>query len=338
MPPTILDVFGGDAFKAISLTDSINALPFKPSRIGSMGLFDPQGITTTTVVIEEKDGLLTLIPTAARGAPYTYGRGVERKARAFKVPHLPLNDVILAADVQGIRKFGSADEQEGVVDVVNDRLEVMRQSHEVTLEYHRIGAIHGEIFDADGTTTIYNLFTEFEVTQVTFDWDLGNSTAEIRSTCIDVKEAIEEGLGAMPYDHVHAFCGKTWFKKLIAHTKVKEAFARYRDSEFLRNDPRKGFEFADIVFEVYRGKMGSSSPIDFIDPDQARFFPVGVPNLFKTYFAPADFVEAVGTIGLPYYAKQQIMKFDKGVEMHTQSNPLCICTRPRTLVEGTTGS
>lgn len=335
MAETILDVFGGDAFKTISLTDSINALPYKPSRIGEMGLFVPAGITTTTAVIEEKDGLLSLIPTAARGAPYIYGRSTERVARAFKVPHLPLNDVILAADVQGVRKFGSADEQEGVIDVVNDRLESMRQSHEVTLEYHRIGAVHGVIFDADGSTTIYNLFTEFGVTEVTFDWDLGNSTAKLRDTCLEVKETIEDGLGAMSYDHVHAFCGKTWFKKFIAHDNIKQAFARYRDSEFLRNDPRKGFEFADIVFEVYRGKLGGNN---FIDPDQARFFPVGVPNLFKTYFAPADFIEAVGTIGLPYYAKQERMKFDKGVEVHTQSNPLCLCMRPRVLVEGTSSS
>lgn len=335
MAPSILDVFGGDAFKTISLTDSINALPYKPSRIGEMGLFAREGVNNTTIMIEEKDGLLTLIPTAARGAPYTYGRGTERVGRAFKVPHLPLNDRILAADVAGIRKFGSADEQEGVVEVVNNRLEVMRQSHEVTLEYHRIGAIHGEILDADGSSVIYNLFTEFGVTEVTFDWDLGNSTTEIRDKCIDTSVAIEDALGQAPFDHIHAFCGLTWFKKLIAHTKVKEAYARHLNGEMLRNDPRKGFEFAEIIFERYRGKISGNS---FVDTDQARFFPVGVPNLFKTYDAPADFIEAVGTLGLPYYAKQERMKFDKGVELHTQSNPLCICTRPKVLVEGTSTS
>ena len=55
-------------------------------------------------------------------------------------------------------------------------------------------------------------------------------------------------------------------------------------------------------------------------------------GIFRTWFAPADFVETVNTIGLPRYAKQRVMDFDKGVQIHTQSNPLPICLKPRAVI------
>jgi Phage major capsid protein E len=63
------------------------------------------------------------------------------------------------------------------------------------------------------------------------------------------------------------------------------------------------FEYCGIVFEEYRGRVGTG---DFTDASKAYFFPVGVPGLFRQYNAPADFVETANTIGLPRYAKQAV--------------------------------
>jgi hypothetical protein len=71
------------------------------------------------------------------------------------------------------------------------------------------------------------------------------------------------------------------------------------------------------------------------DTNKAHFFPVGVPGLFRQYNAPADFVETVNTLGLPRYAKQAVdQEFGRWVKLHTQSNPLPICTRPKVLIKG----
>jgi len=61
--------------------------------------------------------------------------------------------------------------------------------------------------------------------------------------------------------------------------------------------------------------------------------PEGVANLFITRFSPADYVEAANTIGLPYYAKQELMRMGKGVELEAQSNPITICTRPTAVIK-----
>ncbi len=328
----VLDVFGTDAFSMVSLTQAINHIPFKPARIGAMSLFEEKGITTTNVIIEERDGVLALLPTVRRGGPPTPARTGGRTARSFAVPHIPYEDAVLASDVQNIRRFGSENEAEGVAQVVADKLASMRMSHEVTHEYHKVGAIHGLILDADGGT-IYNLYTEFAVSEQTVDFVLATSTTDVRAKCLAVLRSIDDSLGMAIYDHIHAICGPTWFDAFIGHDYVRDAYYRWNNSEMLRNDPRKGFPFGGIVFEEYRATIGSTA---FVNTSQARFFPVGCPGLFVKNNAPGNFMETANTIGLPLYAKQERMEYDRGVKILTESNPLCLCTRPRACVKGTT--
>ncbi len=75
--------------------------------------------------------------------------------------------------------------------------------------------------------------------------------------------------------------------------------------------------------------------MDYIGADKCHFFPVGVPGLFVNYFAPADYLEAVNTPGLPRYAKTAPdSSFNRWVDIQVQSNPLPICTRPNVLIQG----
>src|SRR5918994_1692033 len=97
----------------------------------------------------------------------------KRKARSLVVPHIALEDTILADEVQNVRAFGSESMLEGVQAVVNQRMSEMATKMDATLEHLRIGAIKGQILDADGSAVIYDLFTQFGVTQHTeIDFDL----------------------------------------------------------------------------------------------------------------------------------------------------------------------
>lgn len=331
-----LDIFNSNAFSLTSLTDAINKVPFVPGRLGQLGIFDESGVSTTSVVIEEREGSLTLIETSARGAPARQNQHNKRKARSLVVPHIALEDTILADEVQNVRAFGSDSMLDGVQNVVNFRLAEMARKHDATLEHLRIGAIKGQVLDADGSTVLYDLFAEFGVTaygEIDFDLDNASPTpGAVKKKCHDIKRKVEDELGAAPYDHIHAFCSQSFFDDLVTHSEVTKAYDRYLDSAFLRAGQARGaFEYAGITFEEYRGKVGS---VDFIPEGKAHFFPVGVPGLFRQYNAPADFVETVNTIGLPRYAKQAIDdEFGRWVKLHTQSNPLPICTRPKTLIK-----
>jgi hypothetical protein len=322
----MLDVFRTDAFNVASLTDSILKAPYKPGRIGALGLFRERGITTTTVVVEEKNGRLSLIPTSPRGGPASTIGSEKRTARSFVVPHLERDSTIMADEVQNVRAFGSENTQEAVQTLVNERLADLRSMHEVTLEHLRAGAIKGQILDSDGSTILFNLFTEFGVSQQTEDLDL---SADVRSQIVAVQRLIEGELGAEPISGFRAFCGDTFFDALVDSEDVKESL-KYQESALLRGDLRSGFQYGGVTWENYRGSVGG---VSFFPTDEAYVFPEGT-GIFATYFAPADYIETVNTVGLPVYAKQAVdEQFQRWVRIASQSNPLALCLRPRGVVQ-----
>lgn len=327
----MLDVFKSDAFSEVSLTAAILKAPYAPGRIGALGLFREGGITTTTVVVEEKDGQLSLIGTSPRGGPASNIGNPKRTARSFVVPHLEREAKIMADEVQNVRAFGSDNAQEAVQTLVNDRLAELRRMHEVTLEHLRVGAIKGNILDADGSTVLFNLFTEFGITQQTKDIVLSVSTTEVRNDVVAIQRLIETELGAEPISGYRAFCGDAFFDDFIKHTNVKESL-KYQESALLRTDIRAGFEYGGVIWENYRGKVGS---VDFFPTSEAYVVPTGT-DIFRTWFAPADFIEAVGTLGLPIYAKLvEDAELNRWVKTHSQSNPMPLCLRPRGVIKVT---
>jgi hypothetical protein len=38
-------------------------------------------------------------------------------------------------------------------------------------------------------------------------------------------------------------------------------------------------------------------------------------------------------MGIPFYIFREEMKMGKGVELEAQTNPLCLCTKPRAIIE-----
>lgn len=327
----MLDIFKKDAFSTLSLTTAINKLPYTPTRIGDLGLFQKKGITTTQVAIEEQQGKLSLIMSAARGTIPTVLSRPARNIRSFAVPHLPVADEVRADEVQGVRAFGSEDQLETVAGIVNEKLAAMKANIDLTLEWHRVGALRGTILDGDGSSTIYNLFTEFGISQTSVDFNFTAGAQSMKTKAMEVIRAIEDALGAQTYQHIHAFCSNQFFDAFIAHAEVTKSYEQFQTNAFSREQQRQAFTWGDITWENYRGKIGSTS---FIPDNEAVFFPVGVPNLFIEHYAPAPFIETVNTVGKPYYAKQEPTKFDMGVDLLGQSNPLVMCTRPKVLVRG----
>lgn len=326
----MLDVFKNDAFSMVSLTNAMIKAPHVPTRIGSLGLFRRQGMTSTVAVIEEKNGQLELIQTTPRGGSATSLGESKRTARSFLAPHLQKESRVTADQVQGVRAFGSDDAVAAVQQIVGERLALLRKFHDVTVEYHRIKAIQGIILDADGST-LFNLFTEFSVSQQTHNIALTTATLDIRNECTAIMRKSESEMGAEMVTGYRAFCGDAFFDEFIAHANVKASFAN-QEGRVLRTDLRAGFEFGGITWENYRGKVGST---DFVPTAEAYIVPEGV-DIFQTIDAPADYIETVNTIGLPYYVKAAPdPQWNRYVDIQSQSNPLNICMRPRAVIKVT---
>ena len=331
----MLDIFRNDAFSLTSLTDAFIKAPYKPARIGALGLFRSRGVSTTSVIIEEKDGQLSLIQTTPRGGPGSQIGSPKRTARSFVVPHLERESTIMADEVQNVRAFGSENAADAVQAKVNEHLSDLRGMHEVTLEHMRASAIQGIVKDADGSTLI-DLFSAFGVSQQTATLSPDSSTDNgdtLRGEVVAIQRLIEAELGAEPISGYRAFCGPEFFDALRADLSVTKTL-RFADPMSLLQQQANArvFSFGGVTFEEYRK---SSITGTFFADDECFVFPEGT-NIFSTYFAPADFVETVNTLGLPGYAKiVSDAELNRWVKVHTQSNPLTICLRPRAVVKVT---
>lgn len=331
----MLDIFRTDAFSLTSLSDAFIKAPYAPGRIGAMGLFRSKGIRSTTAVVEWKDGQLELIQSSPRGGPASTKDRVKRTAESFIVPHLEREATIYAEEVQNVRTFGSEDNTEAVQAVVDEKLAELRADHEVTLEHMRIGAIQGLVKDADGST-LFNLFTKFGVSQTTGTVSPNDSTDAgdaLRAEVVAIQRSIEAVLGGSPISGYHAFCGADFFDQLRADLGVVQTL-RYADPQsLLRQEANvRSFSFAGVTWEEYRGSVNGTP---FVPAAEAYMIPMGA-DIFRTYFAPADFIEAVNTLGQPGYAKMvQDAELNRWVKVHTQSNPLVLCLRPNAVAKVT---
>ena len=326
--------FDNPAFSMAEMTRAINVLPNHYGRVGQMAIFPERGVRTRQVLAEYKSGRLNLLPTRPLGADGTKHENEKRLVRSFLIPHIPYDAEILPDEYQSIRAFGSETELQQLSQVMNDKLLAMRNKHAITLEYLRMGALKGQVLDASGTV-LYDWFDEFDLTQHVVKFGLANDKTEVIEKCMEVLDYMEENLEGEIMSGVHAMVSKEFFRKLITHPKVKEAYARWRDGEMLRSDMRRHFELGGITFEQYLGQASTANGTvrRFIEENKGHVFPLGTLDTFETVFAPADFLETANTIGQILYAKQEARKFNRGIDLHTQSNPLPICYRPKVLVK-----
>ena len=325
----LLDVFKSDAFNFTSLVAAINKIPYQPTRLGSLGIFADEGISTLSAAVEMQNGVLTLVPTAARGAPGVV-KGVERRnVRNFNTVHLPQRVAVMADEVQNLRAFGSETEEELAMSRLQAKMAVARRDLDITHEWQRMGCLKGQVLDADGSTVIYNYFTEFGVSQSTKSIALSVTGTKVLQEIVGLKRLVEDKLGGVMMSGLRVLCSSEFFDALVGHPAVIEAY-KYQQSNFLRTDNRDGFEFGGVIWEEYRGTIGGTR---FIAANKALAIPLGVADMFKSIYSPAPYMETVNTIGLPFYMKPKTMDYDTGVEWQVQSNPLHICTRPDAVVE-----
>jgi len=326
--------FNNPAFSMSSLTAAINIIPNRFGRIETLKIFPDKPVRTRQVMVEEQNGVLNLLPTLPVGAPGTVGTRGKRSLRSFVVPHIPHDDVVLPEEVQGIRAFGSETEMETIASVMARHLQTMRNKHAITLENLRMGALKGVILDADGSV-IYNLFNEFQITPASIAFPLSDTKANIKKFCNDILRQMEDNLKGEFMTGVHCLCSPEFFDALTGHATVKEAYLYSQQRAVLIDDMRAGFTFGGVTFEEYRGQATDMNGVSrrFIAAGEAHVFPLGTVDTFSTYFAPADFNETANTLGQALYAKQEPRKFERGTDLHTQSNPLPMCHRPGVLVK-----
>ena len=323
-----------DEFDLVTLTAMINNQPFVPGQLGALGIFDEEGVSTTTIKIEEQDGSLSIIEPSARGGPGQTVDDDDRRTITFDIDHYEINDAVNAEEVQGVRMFGSSDQAETVRNRVEGKQAKHARSFDTTLEHQRVGAIKGVVVSGKGKV-LHNLYDRFDIAvPAPIVLGLGAQVAGIAGKIKgDVVHLIEDELDAT-YGHIHATAGRGFMAALWDQKEIRETFLADNQGYFLRDGAPDVIRAGSITFERYKtGRKAKAANLNsgFIADNEARVFPVGVPDLFLTRFAPADLEETVNTIGLPRYTRQYPKLNGKGRHLDSQMNAISLCTQPKVL-------
>ncbi len=332
-----MDIFNSSAFSMTSLTGAVNKVGYKPQLLGSLGIFEPMPVRTRTVFVDRREGKLVLIPASPIGAPPKELVVDPRNAVPLKTVRLAEGFTLYAEEIQGIRAFGSETEFMQVQAEYLRRMASVRDDMDLTHEFHRLGALQGLMLDADGTTVIYNYFTEFGVVEAAaYDFDLDNAspaTGAIRKKCATVIRDMSRSAGGAftTGTTIHALTGDAFYDDLISHSEVEKTYLNWAAAADLRQDKTwQAFTYGGITWHNYRGTDDNSTVA--IDPDEAKFFPVGAKDVFKKAQAPAEFGPYVNTLGQDTYA-MNIPDRDRQAWTRGElySYPLYFCQRPDVL-------
>jgi hypothetical protein len=340
-------------YTSTDLTEQVNRIPNSFGLLQAMGLFSSEGIASTVVEVRMEDGILRVLPAKERGAPAAEGGREPGKTLFFKVPHFPHKDTILPQDIQNMLVLVARSKQPETVDnLMAKRLNTLRNNHAITREYLRMGALKGLIKDGDGTT-VYNLFTEFNIVKKEVDFLLGTAGTKVIDKCEEVYDHVLKNLKGEVSSGVAVIVSSGFFSALVQHANVKVHWQNFQISNGpgawsvanMNRDTRGGnwgrtFEFGNLRFLEYKGtfpvKANAQSALASVDAVAAGYghaFPLGTMNTFNTFDAPADTMDAANKPGNEVFISPKELDHNKGVELWTESNPLAICKRPEVLVE-----
>lgn len=337
-----MNVFTGDAYSMMEMTDAFKESEYLPQRLGEF--FEFKGASTKDITIEIGKKTLNLIPTSDRGAPIDEATGEKRKFRVFQTARLAKGSTINAAEVAGIRAFGSETELMQVESLVEERVNGLDDDLELSFEAMRLGAIQGKFVDPKDGTTLIDWFTEFGVSKPAIvDFDLDNADpaqgALIKKCNAMTRTILKESKGAVtPQTRIKAMVGSSFWDDLVSHTEVQKTYENWQAAESLRGDlqkPYSTFTFGGIDWEEYRGTDDDSKVA--IGENSAHFFPVNVKgNLVHVGSSSDEHFNFVNTKGLRKYTlmEEDQSNNKKWARPEIYAYPLFYVARPLTLREG----
>lgn len=319
----------------MDLSSAIDVVPNQFGRINELDIFPSKPSRSTIVEIRFREGQLTILPAQERGAETVVNKGPAENAIFLTIPHFPEIDLLSPEDLQDIFAFSNGPlRPKTIEDGMNEKLEGIRNKHDITREFLRAGALKGIIIDG-ANKTLYNLFTVFGIEQKIIDFALDDPTTDVLAKCDELRTYTRLNLKGEVMTGIHTFVDQGFTNKLKSHPNVEKFYLNWQQANALSQDPNPVFSFGGIAFEQYDAiapNMNGDS-VPFIEPNTGYARPVGTRDTFATYDGPVHDIRMVNQPGIPIFVSPEPLKHGAGIELKSQSNCLPVCKRPALLVK-----
>lgn len=339
--------------KVVDRTDSLIVIPNTVGITNALGLFQDDYRSQKNIEIVRSTKKSHILEDRNWDERNQTIAGREQDSLLLKIPHFPLDDAITPNDIDGIVQAGSLAEfaeLETVASVRADKMIDMREAHSLTLEAARMQMIVSGTAYAPRGTVVTNFYTEFGVTRTEIDVDFAGA-ADPRATINTAKKAVRNGLRDGQAGTVRSFvvlCSDSFYMALQQNAFVTDAFKYVDQAQALSILLGKGgadVNGLDARFEqmslfgctfINAGAAGYENAagtfIPFIPEGDAYMLPVGVRDLFKTYYAPANRFGTVNRRAQGSYWYEYLNEKDDIIEIMTEQNFLNALLNPAAVV------
>lgn len=338
------DIFQDDAFTVAELREQVDNLVYIPDELNRLGIFTPDSIQTTNVMIARNSETLALVPLTERGAARTRLERDSRNVRYLPTFRLAQEDRINAHELQNIAPEGRPFDQAlgRALDEVEKRQRKMMRKLELTREYHRLAAIQGYVLDADGSIVL-DVYDEFGIARpaaVVINPALidGNFRKSLYTNLIRTMTNQLRLSGRNGPRGIIALCGDTFFDALITAPEIRQTYVIAMQGQELRQGfvPFSSFDFGGITWINYPGTVDGTTVA--VPTNQCVFVPMGVEDLFVEFRAPGENMYEANEPGQEFYATVspdfRPNKFE-WVDVDLSTYPLYTTLVPEALLRGT---
>jgi hypothetical protein len=331
----VTDIFRQNAWGTIDLHEQIiERVDYVPSLLGQMGIFEPWFSRSKTLAIGDRDRTVSLIPTSERGAPPREYTPEGARMRYFQPARLAEGSTVYADELQGVTELASDLQFREITREVAQRTQRIMVNFDLTMEHMRLGAVMGQVLDADGSTLV-DWFDEWGVSQpAALSFELDQQSADIRKISRSFKRGMAKKAKGrwMPGNTLVNLCGDEFFDALVSHPQYREVrLVDGRTRELENIEGYSAVEFEGILHVNYRGTDDGSTLS--IPSNEGRLFPRG-PGFFKAAYAPAsEFKPYVNQQARERYTMllEDVSGRDEWDRVEIYSYPLMICTMPELL-------
>lgn len=344
-----LDILRNDLFSYANLQQVAGQTTYVPQALGQMQLFTPVPIIGEIVHLYEEDSTIRLVPTTERGTPDIRLLTDVGRLRALKTTRLSQVTSVRAAELLGIANIslGEGVRLRNAGQLLTSRTNRMKTNLEATKELHRLGALQGKLLDADATTVIADFFALYGIGEPPLiDIDFANIPEEelllfFQDTFLRPITVVLRDNGRLtPNVHLGALVGDGFWARLMKHPGFREIYKLQMQAQAIARATNplvvpnmwSEVEFAGVRWINYQGM--TTGPIT-IPMQEARFFPIGAPDVFNVYWGSGETLNDVTTPGQPEYLYIQPDTNDQKPEFmdaFLRSYPLYACTFPKALM------
>lgn len=308
-----------DYFIREELVRVLAQAPYTPGLLGSLGLFEPVPLSSTTFAVEEevKNGarILTAKP---RGAPDEVTNLDKRKVHTFAVNQVyPDSGTVMADEVLNARGRGVDGAREVLETRRAELVARLRRNMDLTHEHLRMQCI------------LNPASTEFGAAASAQVLNPSGAAVKLRQLIFQkIKKPMETALDGTTFGAPLVLCSDGYWEQLIDAEAVNKTYLNQQQAAELRNEHEDRVVFGGVVWQRYRGTSTVKIP-----DNEARAIPTNVQGAFWLPMAPNDTMESVGAgaLGQPYYMGSKVIEGSqgtKGWEISIQSHVRVICGRP----------